>query len=470
MLLPMNLEKVPSVETLKAVKGDFVDYVYFQGDRAQRQQEKEVFLRDEKYVPHYTYPRLGGIRFNEEVRQQKADIYRTVELIPEDTLESPEQKLYLEYLDLRFKRILLVEAAEKLHAADNSDALDVARQSFMNMNREVYGHFNDYVYQSLIATEYRRAQEATPRGQLMQTIQKQLLQQLEPLQSGMEEQTFVSMEDMNKLRGLVEERYGDVLSVVPNTDASVYYDNNQCVNIMDNALEAGGLAQLGWHAKIDAAKISPSSSAQRRQIALPASTRRNADELRRLIIHEQEVHARRGENARRTGCSPLMNGTSHYADVEEGLGVLLECAVAGNLNNDSFSRARDRYITAGLALGSEDYPPRDARQTYEVLWRMYALRNHGDDINPQNKVQIAKNKAYTHIENAFRGTQFWLPGTIYTKLKVYYEGLCKNVTYMHERRDNLNEALDLAMLGKYDHTDYSERALVYRICQSKGGV
>ncbi len=68
-----------------------------------------------------------------------------------------------------------------------------------------------------------------------------------------------------------------------------------------------------------------------------------------------------------------------------------------------------------------------------------------------------------HIENAFRGTSFTAPGVIYCKLKVYYEGLLKNARYFSDNQDDLQQAFTTAMIGKFDHTDPSETALVKRL-------
>jgi len=136
---------------------------------------------------------------------------------------------------------------------------------------------------------------------------------------------------------------------------------------------------------------------------------------------------------------------------------LFECAIAGNWDNASFNRARDRYITAGLALGA-DGTPRDARQVYEVLWRTFAVRESVDGDISDEAIEKAKELAYNHVENAFRGTEFWMRGVIYTKLKVYYEGLRKNADFITEHADNIEAAIDTAVIGKYDHTNGHERS------------
>jgi hypothetical protein len=79
-----------------------------------------------------------------------------------------------------------------------------------------------------------------------------------------------------------------------------------------------------------------------------------------------------------------------------------------------------------------------------------------DGVIDQGVMDKAKSQAMTHVENAFRGTNFAMPGVIYTKLKVYYEGLAKNVTYFRNFDGTIDEALDAAMVGKCDHTDENE--------------
>jgi hypothetical protein len=179
------------------------------------------------------------------------------------------------------------------------------------------------------------------------------------------------------------------------------------------------------------------------------------------------VHAQRSQNGYYSGLKILKNGTADYADIEEGLGVLLECIVSGSLENPAFHRARDRYITAGLALGMDSGKPRDARYTYEILWRIIASRKSTDGVISEEIIAQSKDEAYDHIENAFRGTNFAMPGMIYSKLKVYREGLIKNVQYFKDSIDDIDGALDKAMIGKFNHTDPHELELVKHITSVK---
>src|SRR5690606_20028149 len=102
-------------------------------------------------------------------------------------------------------------------------------------------------------------------------------------------------------------------------------------------------------------------------------------------------------NGEESGLAILQSGTANYASVEEGLGVLMECAVDGTLENESFHRVRDRYITAGLALGL-DGKPKDSRATFSLLWRLIALRLATDGAVTERTVRIAKEAAMKSTE------------------------------------------------------------------------
>jgi len=124
--------------------------------------------------------------------------------------------------------------------------------------------------------------------------------------------------------------------------------------------------------------------------------------------------------------------------------------------------ARDRYIVAGLARGT-DGTPRDARQTYELAWRMFAIRMAKDGDLTDEILAKAKESAFTHVDNAFRGTPQTTPGLIYRKLKMYYEGLQKNGQYYMNHKGNIAAALEVSLVGKCDHTDEAEGGEMERV-------
>jgi len=455
------------LDAYKAVKSDYSDFGKFEDPNSvERAESKRRFIEDLDYVPQYNYPILTKLRDNEETTRKKTNVYNSImELevarraadIIGDTSKAAELKLYRAFHDIRLQKIMLAEAAHYLHNSTTSSNQETARESFKQLNQEVYGEMNREWFLGMLSTEYTKAKKFEPVDALGAEISGDIVGMLKSFdQSEAREPLLLSEAEMKKLHDFVLERYEHVLSVVPDTDDNVYYNATQCAEIINNSLMAGGLAEQGWTCAINPSKTNPVTNRSKKAIYLPSATRRNASELRRLIIHEQEVHARRAQNGEDKDSVLLSSGTADYADVEEGGGVMLECAVSGDLANPSFNRARERYITAGLALGTDNGMPRDAREVYEPLWRMIALDLSTDGSITEDIVKNAKEKAYAHIENAFRGTDFWMKGVIYTKLKVYYEGLVKNARFFADNIENLDGAFNDVMIGKYNHTDSDE--------------
>lgn len=60
-----------------------------------------------------------------------------------------------------------------------------------------------------------------------------------------------------------------------------------------------------------------------------------------------------------------------------------------------------------------------------------------------------------------------MKGVIYTKLKIYYEGLVANAEMFKNNINNLDETFDKAFIGKYDHTNSVETELVERVITIK---
>ncbi len=440
-----------------------VDYRKLEGDKHHRKSEKGAFIGDQQWSPAYDYPKLAELydaiprdASDEDIIARKSFIIEAIirleEAISAGDIGQDEAELYANYYEVRLKRVLLVEAAKRLK---DEGASELDRTAFMELNESLFGSYDKELYKGMTSTEAKRIDEFEPANERAGEIKRSLTKFFEGTSRENKEPELLDEETTAELRVLILERDAHILEVIPDTDDTIYYDAEQCREMMQRALEAGGLATRDWMVKIDGKKANPATDADKKIISLPANTRRTASQLRRLIEHEQEVHARRGQNGADSGFPMLQFGTADYADVEEGLGVLKECILAGSFDNPSFHRARDRYICAGLALGA-DGPPRDARQTYEILWRMFAVREARDGAVDQEIEEKAKVLAYTHVENAFRGTNFAMPGIIYTKLKVYYEGLKKNADYFMRHKNNLGAALDVAEIGKMNHTDPTE--------------
>jgi hypothetical protein len=453
----------------KTVDSYFVDYVQFEGETSRRNAERDAFINNQKYTPEYNYPKLDFLIDDVDISEKKTAIYEAVMELEAAKKGSPnaniaELELYAAFHEVRLKRIMLVEAARNLSDTINSE---VNRVSFSKLNKELYGEFDNLSYLGMIATEKSRLSDFVPKSELAMEVKSELESLLSKIETdGHKEDVLLDEDTIKTLHDYIIKRYHNVLDVIPNTDDSIYYDIDQCIEIFNKTLEAGGLAEYGWRVVENPEKPNPSTDTDDLTINLPSDTRRNASELRRLIIHEQETHARRGQSGIDSNIKPLEDGTADYADVEEGLGIILECALDGNINSASISRARNRYITVGLALGVGGQP-RDARETYETLWRTLAVQKAVDGKIDEKIVESAKKIAYSHIANSYRGTQFWMKGVIYTKSKIYYEGLVKNAEYFKNNINDLDRAFKDIFIGKYNHTSEAEKVLVLSAINTK---
>ena len=476
------------------VYGHTVDYSYWEDDATARARAKADFKNAKTYAPDFRFPKINNplvypiLDYNLDpasasYAEDGTPIYDSLlaakkSLVVESVYELEANRtmgvwsearcaFYADFQEAQLKKILLIESAGRLNDISlTSQEHITARQEFMALNEEVFGEYDIETFSGMMNTEISRLHDFAPSDQASAEVKSYLLSTIHTDKFPEPEKDLIEQELLDDIKAAVSQRYADTLGAVPDSDDSVIYNAEQCKEIMNNALMATDLYDNGWRVEVNPKKSAPATNAVLKRIYLPSATQRTADEIKRLIVHEQEVHARRGHNGDESGEEPLARGTAAYADVEEGLGVILECALAGSVDNPAYHRARDRYIVAGLALGA-DGQPRDARQTYEIVWRMLAVRMTQNGIITEEISEKAKAQAITHIENAFRATNGTMPGVIYTKLKVYYEGLAKNVAYFKKYDGTINEALDAAMVGKCDHTDESEMANISKLIQER---
>lgn len=456
MALRMDKTPSPELEKYLTLESDFTDFIHFQGDSRERAAEKEAFLSGKKYVPEYSYPKLIDFPYDNQIQELKTSLLEASFNLY-DTHASREIELQVEYIHSELARIALVSAAATLNAPSSSSQQETARNAFRHYNQESYGKYDAELGGSMLRTELIEALNYRPSSAADGRIRDELLAMLSnDLHLFEPERPVMTDEELSNLHDTVWQRYSNELLITPNTSSSTTYTAYECKEILNASIRQDGLAERGWSVEVDASCIVPATYPLRKIIYIPESVQYTSDDIRRILIgHEQKTHAWRHENGHNSGVDMLKKGTAGSLDSEEGLGIITECGIAGSLDNPSIRRARDRYITAGLALGADKSNPRDAREVYETLWRIIALRKSSQNID--DYVDMAKNEAYAHIENAFRGTPFWQKGIIYTKLKVYYEGLVKNVDFLRTYSGDMNQALDDAMIGSYDHTNQEER-------------
>jgi len=429
-----------------ALPSSMDEFAYFNDIPSKRLVEQKRFLSGEKRLPNFYYQRLDRIYddfqtgdmkdMSHEERfvnllDMKGSAYKAIgelDHAAETGIDhAAEYTMYADMQEKNLNLIRLVESAERLRE-DNSD---LNRLDWRNANERCYGVFRPDYFQAILDGSYKEIFNSTL---------------------------------LSELKKIVETKYASELSAVPNTPDDIYYDSRQIETICNQAIINNGMAAAGVAVEIDNTVTNANYSRPDKKLLLPPDLHRNAAETRRLIIHELR-HAERNLNGIKTGVPLLAEGTANYLEAEEGLNVILECAVDGNFDNASFDRAVERYIVAGFALGADkEGHSRDARDAYEASWPVIAKRLAGNVTEMSQEItQKAQERTWKHIENAFRGTNMHMQGMIYTKLKVYYEGLVNNMSYFSDNADDIDGALDKALIGKYNHTSHDECELVKKV-------
>lgn len=187
----------------------------------------------------------------------------------------------------------------------------------------------------------------------------------------------------------------------------------------------------------------------------------NAKDARGLIAHELLVHALRGKNGYKTGDKKVATGLPGYLDAEEGLGILAEEAVNGELSE----KAYDRYVDIALALGSIDSVQKTRQELFQISFARQLIREQLKGTVSEDNISSLERKVWVHIDRIYRGGRGDNSGTkqaIFTKDIAYYAGYKKMAEYISNQLASgktANEVFDYLSQGKFDpyNTQHIER-------------
>lgn len=173
---------------------------------------------------------------------------------------------------------------------------------------------------------------------------------------------------------------------------------------------------------VDTEGTSLSVDATNRKIKI-ASRRETAtaQDARGLIAHELLVHALRGKNGYKTGDKKLATGLAGYLDAEEGLGILAEEAVNGELPE----KAYDRYVDIALALGSIDGVQRTRKEVFQISLARQLVRAQVKGTFNEDDALSLERRVWGHVDRIYRGGRGDNLGSkqaIFTKDIAYYVG------------------------------------------------
>lgn len=178
--------------------------------------------------------------------------------------------------------------------------------------------------------------------------------------------------------------------------------------------------------------------------------------VRALFAHEVLTHAQRAVNGAKNDIN-LMYGLPGYLASEEGLGVVMESSIEGELPH----RVADRYIDITLALGTRNSRPMSRFELFKITMTRMLLRL-GDAGEYANR-SVVRLIAWQHVNRIYRGSLGNEFVGVFTRDIAYYKGFRKMIRYLQKyQTDDFDEALEFALSGKFDPSNSAHRIYVHK--------
>jgi uncharacterized protein DUF1704 len=355
-------------------------------------EQKEAFLSGIIENPDHTYARLAGIDFIAQetgITEAGRGILQSPDLNPkfrpsyESFIESYQQRTHMMKLVRDFKQA----------PADERGAIG---EECMRLNIDLYGAPDEMTYYSLLQEKVVAIDGKELVGRAVE-IRTELAELLPPIDTTRMIERFVpSDETIQWMHGVANTLYGGMLTHVPDDKENFSPTELQAIFAGILSDEFGGEAD-GWRVDIEPAKSINVKPGEKR-IVIP-ETRGNVprEQVRSLIVHEIGVHVLRAIMGETTDFHLLRQGMVGYLDSEEGLGKVMEQALAGTFKEAGI----DHYITAGAAY----FDHKDFRELFELKWRLSTLGkvNSGTELTNE-QIEQSKNTAYNETMRCLRGT------------------------------------------------------------------
>lgn len=329
---------------------------------------------------------------------------------------------------------------------------DYFAQAFSDYSAKIYSLPDSLEVYQLISAELQSLETLESSSQvdfasrdfLIKTYQQILPAYRQPVSRPQESQLTINnrQQAINKLRDYLLERYFDLWLMVDEFGSN-QLNGADLYKLIKKALDwlvtYDDPAWRIWQA-VEVNKFTFSVTPSLNLINIPTRRRYlTKKEVKSILAHELLVHARRMLKSHQHANKELAKFLVGYYEVEEGLGILFEQAIAGSLP----AKAYDRYVDIGLALGLLDGVMRKRSQIYQISYARQLIRLQLNQAS-QSKITNLTKSVWTHVDRLYRGG----PGddigqaqAIFTKDAVYYSGYHKMVDFL-SRALNSGKSVD----------------------------
>lgn len=371
---------------------------YYQ--RGDDDDQKLTFLtRDGSNVTTRVYPALMAIDF-----APKIDELTRIreEIAAHSGMNRHLLSHYMDLVDENTNKYRMLRLVQEYHTATTDAQRADIRAQYLEVNGELYGAPQQSVFESIIKDMYDKFEgmqlvgvAATVRSELFAIIAKpeEARRRFRP-----------SPETVQWLGQVVDSLYGNLLQHVPAPTTeeielgkgAVFTPTDIKAIIEEIIREEFGESADDWRVE-----FVPSGPIEvdriNKRINIPENRRpATRDELRGLIVHELGIHFLRGVMGYEMDNPLHAIGFRNYRLLEEGAGVANQQALKGEYadSGDSY------YLVASLM----ELEGKNIKQTFEFMWRYFALKRIGEgDSLSEKDITAARQSADVCIDRMTKG-------------------------------------------------------------------
>lgn len=411
----------------------FEDYLFLEGDKTYRNDQKNLFEAGEIENPALDYPKLDSKALSNH--EDKLLSFK------KDLLEGDHQEVvtqtYRWRINEKIAQIRMLQETQVLVQPEASkEDKTRAMRRFKRYNQFIYGNPSRDIFAYTINNLKPKVEQSLDsENLLLRTAASDLLDSLPDLDRPKVDQ-LPDQTTIDFARKTTLEQGGDLIEIPESEDN---FTPDQLVTIFQSALQS--LNAEGWKAEIMEGRSSFGVNQENKTLIIP-ETSRSRTKVMKLLAHEVNTHVARRLAGERSKLRLLGVGLDRYIRGEEGIAGLREQALENEV--DDFTGFTGHFAI-GLAQGL-DGTPRDFRAVYEILQKYYYYNKLSKGIDEEKAQLESKRLAWNRGVRTFRGTDSSTPGTCYTKDIVYREG---NMGVWNVIRNNPDEMIRFS-IGKYD--------------------
>ena len=375
-----------------------------------------------------------------------------------------------ERVELELKKQGLLECAWALQSSnDTAEQIELGKK-FTDISVEIFGEPDAAVVRGLIGREIavlsklERA-DGIDHYRLARVIAFYRAQ----LGTGTAEDDLAddnSKQIVTEVKRYYEQRVGRALeAIVAGDDAERLVGPEEIAERFTQALavlQADDRRWGGWQVVMqDSGSLSVVCSRQH----ILVGSRRTPTRLKDLpgnFAHEVLVHALRQINANSLGDKELSRGLAGHVDAEEGLAVLVGCAISGA----SPTKAMHRYMHIAFAMGLLGRAPVPRSELFDLVSdrQMVLDQAAGLGTGPES----ARSGAWEHVNRIYRGTPGQEAVGVFTKDISYYKGFREVSAYLEQAAATrpVNEVLDFLLACKFNPLDKNQASYVVAALQT----